>query len=124
MQMFVHANHIIDDVLRLAFKIKPIDKIILISDALPIAHSKNSVETFMGKEIVMSGNCAKTKEGVMAGSGLFVFDIIKRLVKSEILDIETAFKMASCNIADHLKIGHGSMLEIDENFRILNINFD
>ena len=123
-EIIADGNHIIDDVLRLAFKIKPIDKIILISDALPIAHSKNSVETFMGKEIVMSGNCAKTKEGVMAGSGLFVFDIIKRLVKSEILDIETAFKMASYNIAEHLKIGHGSMLEIDENFRILNINFD
>ena len=123
-EIIADGNHIIDDVLRLVFKTKPIDKIILISDALPIAHSKNEVENFMGKEIVMNENCAKTKDGIMAGSGLFVFDIIKRLVNSNILDIETAFKMASKNIANNLKIGHGSMLEIDENFMISDINFD
>ena len=123
-EIIADGNHIIDDVLKLIFKTKSSDKIILISDALPIAHSHNNVEYFMGREIYMDANCAKTKDGVMAGSGLFVFDIIKRLVKSELLDIETAFEMASNNIAQHLKIEHASMLEIDENFEIFSQNFD
>ena len=123
-EVIADGNHIIDDVLKLIFKTKPKDKIILISDALPIAHSKNNVEIFMGKEIFMSENCAKTKDGTMAGSGLFVFDIIKRLVKCGLCDIETAFKMASKNISEHLKIEHASMLEIDKNFNITSVKYD
>ena len=100
------------------FKIKPKDKIILISDALPIAHSAADIGSFMGQTIYLCENCAKTKSGTLAGSALFVFDIIKRLVNSGILDINEAFKMASENVSSNLKIRHGSMLEIDENFRI------
>ena len=48
-EVIADGNHIIKEVLKLIFKVKPKDKIILISDALPIAHSKNSVETFMGQ---------------------------------------------------------------------------
>ena len=122
-EIIADGNHIIDDVLKLVFNTKQNDKIILISDALPIAHSNNKSEYFMEKEIFMSGNCAKTKDGVMAGSGLFVFDIIKRLVNTGLLDIETAFKMGSENIAKNLKIGHGSMLEIDKNFTISDVKY-
>ena len=120
-EVIADGNHIVDEVLKLVFKIKPKDKIILISDALPIAHSDNNVEKFMGKDIYLNGSCAKTKDGVLAGCAVFVFDIIKRLVKNEILDPEDAFLMASKNIAEHLNIGHASMLEIDENFNILDI---
>ena len=122
-EIIADGNHIIDDVLKLVFNTKQNDKIILISDALPIAHSDNKSEYFMEKEIFMNGNCAKTKDGVMAGSGLFVFDIIKRLVNTGLLDIETAFKMGSQNIAKNLKIGHGSMLKIDENFTISDVKY-
>lgn len=118
-EVIADGNHIIDDVLRLVFKTKPKDKIILISDALPIAHSKNSVEIFMGQEIYLKGTCAKTKEETLAGSAVFVFEIIKRLVKNNILDIETAFNMASKNVAELLQIKHGNMLEINEDFSIL-----
>ena len=119
-EVIADGNHIVDDVLKLIFKIKPKDRVILISDALPIAHSKNKTEIFMEQEIHVEGNCAKTIDGTLAGSALFVFDIIKRLVKNNILDIETAFNMASKNIAEILQIKHGSMLEIDENFNILH----
>ena len=120
-EIIADGNHIVDDTLRLIFKTKPNNKIILISDALPIAHSKNEKETFMNQEIFLNGNCAKTKDGILAGSAIFVFEIIKRLVKNNILDIETAFNMASKNIAENLKIEHGTMLEIDENFNILSL---
>lgn len=118
-EVIADGNHIVDNVLKLIFKTKPKNKVILISDALPIAHSKNKVETFMGQEIYLNGNCAKTKQGTLAGCAIFVFEIIKRLVQNNILDIETAFNMASKNITEILQIEHGNMLEIDENFNIL-----
>ena len=119
-EVIADGNHIIDDVLKLIFKIKPLDKVILISDALPIAHSKNGVETFMGQEIYLDGTCAKTKGGTLAGSAVFVYEIIKRLVKNNFLDIETAFAMASINVAELLQIKHESMLEVDEDLQILS----
>ena len=76
-------------------------------------------EIFMGQEIFLNESCAKTKDGTLAGCAVFVFEIIKRFVKNNILDIETAFQMASNNIAKNLNIEHESMLEIDENFEIL-----
>ena len=120
-EVIADGNHINKAVLKLIFKTKPLDKIILISDALPIAHSKNQFETFMGQEIFLNGDCAKTKEGTLAGCAIFVFEIIKKLVLSGLLDIETAFNMASKNIAQNLKIEHASMLEINENFEILGM---
>lgn len=119
-EVIADGNHITDDTLKLIFKTKPKDKIILISDALPIAHSKNEKEIFMGKEIFLNGSCAKTTDGTLAGSALFVFEIIKRLVDNNLLDVESAFKMGSKNVAQNLKIRHDSMLEIDEKFNILS----
>lgn len=119
-EIIADGNHVVDEVLNLFFKVKPKDKIILISDALPISHSKNNVEIFMGKKIYLNNTCAKTADGVLAGSALFVFDIIKKLVKNNILDMETAFNMASKNVAELLQIEHASMLEINENFEVLS----
>ena len=125
-EIIADGNHITDDVLKLIFKVKSKDKIILISDALPIAYSQNSSEMFMGQEIYLHGDCAKTKNGTLAGCAVFVFDIIKRLVQQGFLDVEEAFNMASKNIIKNLGmpdfyIGHGFMLEIDENFKILGM---
>ena len=120
-EVIADGNHINKDVLKLIFKTKPLDKIILISDALPIAHSKNKTEMFMGQETFLHGECAKTKDGTLAGCAIFVFVIIKKLVKENMLDIETAFNMGAKNIAQNLKIEHDTMLEIDENFEILGM---
>ena len=121
-EVIADGNHIVDEVLKLIFKSKPKDKIILISDALPVAHSKNNSEMFMGQEVYLNGSCAKTKEGTLAGSAVFVFEIIKRLVKANIVNVEDAFNMTSKNIIEHMNInGHASMLEIDENFQIFGM---
>lgn len=118
-EVIADGNHIVDDVLRLIFRTKPLDKIILISDALPIAHSNNEKEVFMGQEIFLHGDCAKTSNGTLAGCAVFVFDIIKRLVQNDFLTIEQAFSMASKNVAQNLNIGHADMLKINENFEII-----
>lgn len=125
-EVIADGNHIVDDVLKLIFRTKPKDKIILISDALPVAHSDNNSAIFMGQKIYKNGTCAKTENGTLAGSAVFVFDIIKRLVQNGLLTIEDAFKMASENIEQNLNIeclknGHASMLEIDENFKIIDM---
>lgn len=95
-ELIADMRHVQKDVLELTFKLKPHDKIILISDALPIAHSDFGSMSFCNKNVFLKNNRAVDEKGTMAGSVLFVADIIKNLVKSGLLDLQTAVKMASC----------------------------
>lgn len=90
--------HVLPDVVKLVFKTKPENKIILISDALPIAHSSLESIEFCGKKVFLKDGKAVDSKGTMAGSTMFVYDIIKQLVYNGFTNLETAVKMASANI--------------------------
>lgn len=105
-EIIADGTHVQDDMLRLFFKAKNNDKIILISDSLPLAKSSLEKTEFCGVEIFADigggGNVAKNKEGTIAGSTMFVEDIIKRLGEKGILPKESAQKMAWDNPIEHL----------------------
>lgn len=98
-ELIADGKHVQDGVLKITFKTKPLNKIILISDALPITHSSKDSMEFCGKTVFLKDGKAVDKNGTMAGSTAFVSDIIKRLVKKEFLDLNTAVNMASTNIS-------------------------
>ena len=60
--------HLSDDILELIFRTKPEDKILLISDALPIAKSDLTEMVFADEEIFYDGERATSKAGTIAGS--------------------------------------------------------
>ncbi len=97
-EIIADGKHVQDDVLKITFRTKPLDKIILISDALPITHSELESMEFCSKTVYLQDGKAVDSNGTMAGSTAFVSDIIKRLVKSDLLDLQTAVNMASDNI--------------------------
>ena len=104
----VHFN---DDTLSLIFKTKPIDKIILISDCLPITDSDKKEMIFCNKTIYYDGKKATDKNGTLAGSTSQIDTIVKRLLKKNI-DI---FKLIN-NTYDYHNIDiDGSILWNDEN---------
>ncbi len=94
-ELIADMKHVQKDVLKLTFKLKPPSKIRLISDALPITHSDLSEMEFCSKRIFLKDGLAVDKYGTMAGSTMFVSDIIKLLVQNHILDLETAVSMAT-----------------------------
>lgn len=98
-ELIADYKHVQKDVLKITFKSKPYNKIILISDALPITHSNLDNMVFCSKEIFIKNGKAVSPDGTMAGSTSFVSDIIKALVKDKFLDLRTAASMASANIA-------------------------
>jgi N-acetylglucosamine-6-phosphate deacetylase len=77
-EVIADGVHLSDDILRLIFKSKAADKIILISDSLPIAHSEAEQMTFCGQKILRGGRSA---DGMIAGSVMLLPDIIKLLAK-------------------------------------------
>ncbi len=78
-EIIADGVHISDDAIKLTFKAKPLDKIILVSDSLPITKSKLSEMNFADEKIYYDGVKATSKEGTLAGSTALLPDIIKRL---------------------------------------------
>ena len=50
-ELIADSMHVCDDVLKLTFKQKQLDKVLLISDALPLAHSDKQQQIFAGQTI-------------------------------------------------------------------------
>ena len=73
--------HVSDDALKLFFKAKPEDKVILISDALPITYSDMKETVFADSKIYYDGDKATSDDGTIAGSTALLPDIIIRLAK-------------------------------------------
>ena len=97
-EIIADFRHVLPEVVKLVFRSKPLEKIILISDALPLAHSTLESIVFCGKTVFLKDNKAVDANGTMAGSTMFVYDIIKQLVRNGFCDLQTAAKMASTNI--------------------------
>ncbi len=111
--------HVSDDALKLAFKMKPADKIILISDSLPITKSNLNEMIFADSTIYYDGVRATTKEGTIAGSTALLPDIIKRLHSIRLFNpqyINNPYKYHNIDIAGYI--------EWDEQWNILDVVHD
>ena len=78
-EVIADGIHVSEEALRLIFKTKPQDKIILISDCLPITHSNQKETIFAGTTIYYDGEKATSKNGTLAGSTAFLPEIITKL---------------------------------------------
>ena len=87
-EIIADGVHVSDDALRLVFKTKPADKVILISDSLPITESNKKESIFAGEKIYYDGKKAVSKDGTLAGSALLLPSIIKRLMKVNLFNPE------------------------------------
>ena len=78
-EIIADGVHVSNEALKLFFKSKPVDKIILISDALPITHSDLKETTFADSKIYYDGKIATSAGGTIAGSTMLLDEIIDRL---------------------------------------------
>lgn len=121
-ELIADMVHVQKDVLKITFRTKPLSKIILISDALPIAHSNKESMDFCGKKVFLKNGKAVDAKGTMAGCTSFVSDIIKGLVSENMLDLRTAVLMASDNINYIPEIK--SQIYWDKNLNICAVNIE
>lgn len=78
-EIIADGVHVSEEALKLVFKSKPADKIILISDALPITHSKLKETVFADSKIYYDGQKATSVDGTIAGSTMLLDEIVERL---------------------------------------------
>lgn len=96
-ELIADSVHVSDEVLKLTFKQKNLNKIILISDALPLAHSEIKQQMFAGQMIYNRNSQLVNEIGVLAGSSMLLCDVVKNLVDRKIINFEDAIQCASSN---------------------------
>ena len=109
--------HVSDDALKLLFKVKPQNKIILVSDCLPVTHSNLKEVVFADETVYYDGEKAISKEGTLAGSTKLLPEIIKRLHSVGLFNpqyIENPYI--------YHNIEPKGSIEWDDDFNILKIN--
>lgn len=115
-EIIADGVHVSNDALKLVFKTKPADKIILISDSLPITKSNLKEITFADEKVYYDGIKATSKDGTIAGSTTMLPDIIKRLASLNMFNPEYIN-----NPYDYHNINLNGYIEWDDKWNITNI---
>lgn len=115
-EIIADGIHVYDDALKLLFKTKQMNKILLISDSLSCAHSNIKEFEFAGETIYYDGHRATSKDGTIAGSAMMLTDIIKILGKKDMFS-----KQFISNSYDYHKLPDIGELEWDEDFNIVSV---
>ncbi len=110
--------HVCDDALRLLFKVKQMNKILLVSDCLPCTHSDLKEFDFAGERIYFDGVKATSKEGTLAGSTMLLPDIVKVLAKKDLFN-----KQHISNSYDYHGLDSRGEIEWDEEFNIVEVRY-
>jgi len=94
--------HLSKDIIKLILKTKPKNRIILISDSLPCAHSNKDI-IFCNKKINQQG---KDINGTLAGSNKTLDEICYELINQKILDTKDIAIMAFKNQIEYLNLSN------------------
>ncbi len=92
--------HLHKGTVELVLKIKPGNRVILISDALPCAYSTKDKTIFGGEEIFIKDNIARSKEGTIAGSTFFIDKMLKNVGFENYINCATKNVAESLNLSD------------------------
>ena len=113
-EVIADGIHVSDDAFRLLTRVKPADKIMLVSDAIPITHSNIKEAYFADSKIFFDGKRACSAEGTLAGSTNLISDMVKRLGKLGLFSTQYIK-----NVYDYHNIEPKGEIEWDSNFNIV-----
>ena len=113
--------HVSDKALELVFKAKPIDKVILISDSLPITCSDLKEMVFADEKVYYDGVKATSKEGTIAGSTTMIPKIIKRLKNVGLVDDNQIFQLIQ-NPYDYHNVELEGSVEWDNYWNVVEVH--
>lgn len=117
-EIIADGVHVCDDALKLFFKSKPSDKVILVSDCLPCTRSELKEFVFADHKVFYNGVKATSKEGTLAGSTVLLPDIVKILASKSLFKKEYIL-----NPYKYHSIPPKGEIEWDENYNIVKITY-
>ncbi|MGG7098698.1 N-acetylglucosamine-6-phosphate deacetylase [Clostridium sardiniense] len=96
--------HIAYPALRVAYKQKGTDKVLLITDAMMACGMPNGVYSLGGQEVNVENGAARIKSGSLAGSILTLDKAVRNVYNNSDYPLNEVVKMASYNGAKHCKV--------------------
>ncbi|HEY8572305.1 N-acetylglucosamine-6-phosphate deacetylase [Phenylobacterium sp.] len=104
--IIVDGRHIHPAVLRIALRSKPLDRFMLVTDAMPSVGMKEKAFTLQGQRITVQDGVCVAPDGTLAGSDLDMARAVRNA--TALLDVEPveALRMASLNPARFLGVDH------------------
>ncbi len=109
-ELIADGFHVHPDLIRLLVRDKPLDKIVLVTDALKPTEQRNGNLIANGEEVIYHGGCFhRKKDDVIAGSALTMINGVKNLMSFG-LPVEQAVKFGSMNPAQVMKFSHQGAL--------------
>jgi len=115
-EIIADGVHLSDDIIRLVLKSKPMNKVILISDALPITNSDLKETIFADEKIYYDGVKATSIDGTIAGSTTLLDKIVKILGQKDLFNQQFIH-----NVYDYHNIKLDGEVIWDENYDIVSI---
>ncbi len=97
------GEHVHPEMIRMASRIKPKDKFVLITDSMEAAGCPDGVYKIAGSPVTVTNGRAVTESGALAGSTLDLFTALKNYMRFTGLSIEEALPAATSNPAAMIK---------------------
>lgn len=98
-ELIVDGYHINPDIVKLTYKIKGTDKLVLITDSMMATGMPDGKYSIGGIDVYMKNGKVTTIDGVLAGSTLNLNDAVKNLMKFADVSLEEAIVCATRNPA-------------------------
>jgi len=95
--------HVSNDMIKLIYKTKPINKILIISDSMSATRLGDGQYILSSQKVIVKNSIARTEKGNLAGSLITMLDGVKNYIKIGI-PIEKAFRFATYNQAKLLNM--------------------
>jgi len=122
-EVIMDLVHLSKDILELIIKLKPENKILPISDCLPISYSDKTEMDFCNKKVYYDGKKITSKEGTLAGSSLLIDDILKVLYKNGIDGykyIKNLYKYHNLEVKGYIYFNSGNdIVKIEKDNKII-----
>lgn len=103
-EMIYDRIHLHDGAVKIALRMKGLDRIILISDAMRAAGLEDGDYELGGQKVIVKNGAARLENGSLAGSTLNLRDAVHNLIKYLDIPIHEAVRMASLTPAKAINI--------------------
>lgn len=128
--IIVDGYHVDPVTLRIALRCKPLEKFMLVTDAMPNLGTDSSMFTLQGKTVhVRDGRCVDDN-GVLSGSALDMASAVRNAVLLLGVSLQQAARMASANPAAFLGLGdrlgkiapgyQADLVLVDDSVQVIN----
>lgn len=128
--IIVDGVHVDPVVLKLTLRLRPHERFMLVTDAMPCVGSDQASFDLQGKKIAVRDGACFDEAGTLAGSALDMASAVRNAVRLLGLDLADASRMASRNPAEFLGLDHelgriargcfADLVQLDDDLQVLD----